>query len=305
MDVLIIGGSGFVSGTLAKSAREAGHGVWVVTRGRRPLQAGVSPIVADRSDDAAFAAALRAAGRKWDLAVDCIGYNPHDATQDLRDLAPLCSHLVFVSTDFVYDPGARVVSQAEDAGSYNGEGYGGLKRQAELVLAGSPWRAWTVVRPCHIYGPGSELGCLPAHSRDPALLETMAARKPLRLVAGGRFLQQPLFARDLAQVILDLAGRAAALGATCNVRGPDTVESRRYYEMIGEILEVEVAVEEVPLESFARENPDKASFLSHRVYSIDRLAATGARLPATPLARGLAEHVAALRARGSGSRSQP
>ena len=296
MDILIIGGSGFVSGTLARRARAAGHKVWAVTRGRRALPDGVTPIVADRADDAAFAAALRGAGKRWDLAVDSIGYNAHDAAQDLRDVAPLSGHVTFISTDFVYDPRARVVSQGEDASSYNTEGYGGLKRQGELVFEGSASRAWTILRPCHIYGPGSLLGCLPAHSRDPRLLETIAARQPLRLVGGGRFLQQPLFAPDLADTILDLAGRSGAAGRIMNVRGPDTVESRRYYEIIGQALGVEVGFEEIPLESFARENPDKASFLSHRVYSIERLAATGARLPATPLAQGLAEHVAALRA---------
>ncbi len=236
MDVLIIGGSGFVSGTLARRARAAGHRVWALTRGRRPLPAGVTPLVADRAVDAAFAAVVRGAGVRWDLAVDCVGFNPHDAAQDLRDVAPLAGHLTFISTDFVYDPLVRAPGQGEDAASYNREGYGGEKRAAERVLETSDSRAWTILRPCHIYGPGSELGCLPAHSRDPRLLETIAAREPLRLVAGGRLLQQPLFAADLADVVLDLAGRSSAAGRIFNVRGPDTVESRHYYELIGEAL---------------------------------------------------------------------
>ena len=275
MNVLIIGGSGFVSGTLARRARAAGHRVWVVTRGRRPVPDGVTPITADRGDDAAFAAAVRG----------------------LEVVAPLAGQVVFVSTDFVYDPHDRPRPQGEEARSYLQAGYGGLKRQAELVYEASPGGSWTILRPCHIYGPGSELGCLPEHSRDPGLLDRIRGGSPLRLVGGGRFLQQPLYAADLVDVILDLAGRAAALGRILNVRGPDTVESRRYYEIIGEVVGAPVRIEDVPVEAFFRENPDKASFLTDRVYSVDRLAAVGARLPATRLADGLREHVAAMGSR--------
>jgi nucleoside-diphosphate-sugar epimerase len=298
MDILVIGGSGFVSGTLAARARAAGHRVWALTRGRRPLAAGVTPLIGDRADDAAFAAVLSGAGLHWDLAVDCIGYNGRDAEQDLRHVAPLARHLVFISTDFVYDPARRVLDQPEDAGAWNTQGYGGLKREAERVFeaAGAGATPWTIVRPCHIYGPGSELGVLPAHSRDTRLLQAIAAGEPLRLVGGGWFLQQPVHVADLVDTILDLGGRASAYGRTLNVRGPDTVEAWRYYEIIGGILGAPVKVEEIPIATFARENPDKASFLSHRSYSIERLAATGARIPATPLARGLREHVAALQA---------
>jgi 2'-hydroxyisoflavone reductase len=82
MNVLIIGGSGFLSGTLARRALAAGHAVWCVTRGRRPLAPGVTALVADRRDPDAFAAAVRGAGVRWDLAVDCIAFEPADTAQD-------------------------------------------------------------------------------------------------------------------------------------------------------------------------------------------------------------------------------
>lgn len=34
--ILVIGGSGFVSGTLARTARDQGHEIWIVTRGQKP-----------------------------------------------------------------------------------------------------------------------------------------------------------------------------------------------------------------------------------------------------------------------------
>ena len=49
MKALIIGGSGGVSGMLASMAKET-YEVWALTRGKRPLGAGIIPLCADRDD---------------------------------------------------------------------------------------------------------------------------------------------------------------------------------------------------------------------------------------------------------------
>jgi hypothetical protein len=41
------------------------------------------------------------------LVVDCIGFAPADIQQGIMVLAPLAQHLVFVSSDFAYDPARR------------------------------------------------------------------------------------------------------------------------------------------------------------------------------------------------------
>src|SRR5690348_18225223 len=58
--------------------------------------------------------------------------------------------------------------------SYYGTAYGGKKRQAELELINSQPSdmVWTIVRPCHIYGPGSQLGCLPLQDRKSTRLNS-------------------------------------------------------------------------------------------------------------------------------------
>ena len=69
---------------------------------------------------------------------------------------------------------------------------------------------WTILRPCHIYGPGSQLGCLPEHGRDPQLINRLRMGEVLRLVGGGHFLQQPILARDLSETIISVVGNPAA-----------------------------------------------------------------------------------------------
>lgn len=280
-----------MSGTLARRARDAGHAVTIVTRGEKPIPAGVAALKADRHA-ADFAAVVRPAADGWDLAVDCIGYTPEDAKQDLGVIAPNTDHFVFVSTDFVYDPAKRSYPQGEDAEAYLSAGYGGNKRLAELEFENqSKINAWTVVRPCHIYGPGSKLGCLPFHGRDPDLIAKLKAGTPLRLAAGGLFLQQPIHARDLADTILSLAGRDSARRAVLNTSGSHMILSSRYYEIIAEALGVKSRIEEVSAEAVLAEKPELASFLCHRIYTLDRLKAVGAHMPSTRMEDGLQEHV--------------
>ena len=302
-NLLIIGGSGFVSGTLARRAMYAGWRVWVVTRGQRPLPDRVTAIVADRKETTAFdngiASAMESARiDRFDLVAECIGYDPQDAAQDVAVLRDRARQLLFVSTDFVFDPAHRTFPQGESSEHYLSDGYGGKKRlcEQELMNADCGDMAWTVVRPCHIYGPGSLLGCLPEHGRDKGLLQRLRDGQALRLVGGGHFLQQPILARDLADLILGVAGRADLHGRIFQAAGPDIVESVIYYRIIADILGVDLQVEEVPVDAFLAENPGAAPFLCHRIYDLSALREAGLPVPATPLTTGLVEQVAAIEA---------
>jgi len=296
LNILILGGSGFLSGTLARMAVAAQHRVWTVTRGQRSQAPGATALVADRHNEAEFAAVIAGANVNWDLAVDCIAFGPDDTRQDVAVLSSRVRHLVFVSTDFVYDPARRRFPQAEESDFYLTDGYGGLKRQAEVALATAKTggMAWTVLRPCHIYGPGSQLGCLPQHGRDPKLIERLRSGEPLRLIGGGYFLQQPVTASDLARVSLDIPGNASTFGQTFCVAGPDIVESREYYRIIAEILGTELRIEEIPVDEFRNANPQTASFLCHRFYDLRKLQAAGITPPQTSLRQGLREHIAGM-----------
>lgn len=299
MKILILGGSGFVSGTLARMAIAEGHEVWTITRGNKPIPAGVRSIVADRSDAQAVSDALRNAGTTWDLAVDCIGYEVENARQDislfLSDDESICNAFVFISTDFVFHPEHRIFPQPEHAEEFIESGYGYKKRQCELLFNEQAKRdCWTVLRPCHIYGPGSQLGCLPDHGRDPNLLDTIRRGDPLKLVGAGTYLQQPIFAADLAAAILSVPGASSAAGKIFNIAGPEIIESRTYYEIIANRIGADLRIEELPVDAYRAAHPDKQSFLCHRIYSLDALESAGIRVPDTGVEAALAQHVESL-----------
>ncbi|MCE9590074.1 MAG: NAD-dependent epimerase/dehydratase family protein [Planctomycetes bacterium] len=295
-NILIVGGSGFVSGTLAREAVGRGFGVWIVTRGKRPVPEDVRSIVADRKNAGAFAAAVAATGMAFDLVVDCIAYEPADVKQDIAVFAGRAKQIVLISTDFVYLPTARRFPQPEaDAAYVEENNYGGNKRRCELELINGDTgsMAWTILRPCHIFGPGSQLGCSPPENRDAKLIEKLRAGQTLALV-GAHLLQQPIFAPDLAGLILSVAGSPRAAGQVFNAAGPDVIESRTYYQIIADVLGVPLRTEEVALDAYLAAHPDKAPFLCHRFYDLTRLHAAGLAVPSTPVAEALRAHVRAL-----------
>lgn len=301
MNMLIIGGSGFLSGTLARLAVSQQHDVTVVTRGQRPVPDKIEAIAVDRHDRQAFGEAIDRADRRWDLVVDCICFNADDARQDLEAFAGRTDRLVVISTDFVFDPEARQSPQPEDGVFREDDSYGAHKRRAERVLldAGDKAPPWFVLRPGHIYGPDSELGCLPLHSRDPELVDRLRRGETLRLVAGGELEQQPVFAPDLAETILAAADGGAVPSGILNIAGPDAVPARRYYELVARVLGVECKVEACPVDEYLAEHPEHRQFCVDRVLALGRLRESKLPMPATPLADGLGMHVEDLLAKRS------
>ena len=122
----------------------------------------------------------------------------------------------------------------------------------------------------------------------------MTAGQTLSLVGGGHFLQQPTFAPDLAELILSVHGNRRAHNQIYCTGGPEVIESRRFYQIIADILDVSLQIEEVPVDEYAAANPQHASFLCHRFYDLRKLQASGLAVPQTSMVDGLRQHVASL-----------
>jgi len=299
MKLLIIGGSGQLSGRLAQMALTNGHEVWAVTRGTRPLPLGVHALRADRSDAQALHAALASARTRWDAALDCICMNAQHARIDLDVLPAFTRRMVVVSTDSVYHPDHKRVPQNENADAYlTGDSYGAHKRYMEQVFLADVENQWTLLRPGHIFGPGFQLGCFPCHIRQSGLLAHMRSGGAIRLVGGGDMLIHPIYVDDMSQAMLDCVNNARTHRQVYCIGGPEIIPVREYYQCIGRIIGAEARIEAVPLEPYRRDHPEERHYLCHRAYTLDKLAAHGVPLPRTSLAQGLASHIRWLDAKG-------
>jgi len=298
MRILILGGSGGLSGRVAELALAQGHAVWTLTRGVRPLPEGVHALRADRNDDAAVRAALEGAQTCWDACIDCTGRTPESARQDVHIVSRYTKRFVVVSTDSVYDPFHKTVPQDESNEHYLTDGgYGATKRlMEEVFIREGEGLTWTIFRPGHIFGEGFQLGCYPEHSRQPELLALIRAGEPLRLVGGGRFLIHPIYVDDLALALLDCIDKPAAMGQVFCIGGPDVVSNAAYFALLGRLVGCEVTVEEIPLAGYLEAHPQYSGHLCQRCYDLTKLRNAGVRMPDTTLEEGLRRQIAWLEA---------
>ena len=154
-DVLVLGGTGWLSGRIAEKWADAGASVTCLARGGRPAPYGTHLVKADRDEPGAYD---EVASRDWDEVVD-ISSKPVHVAAALDAVAERAKHWTYISTVSVYaendEPGADESADVlAPAGPDEEEDYGRAKVRAEAsVRAALGFRA-AIVRPGLIVGPG-------------------------------------------------------------------------------------------------------------------------------------------------------
>lgn len=154
-DVLILGGTGWLSGHAARGWIDAGARVTCLARGGRPAPAGAELVVADRSEPGAYSTV---ASRDWDEVVD-ISSDPAVVESAVSALAARARHWTYISTVSVYadddvagaDESARLAPPAEPGDEYD---YSRAKVAAEASVRRELADRAAIIRPGLIVGAG-------------------------------------------------------------------------------------------------------------------------------------------------------
>ncbi|GAA1948190.1 NAD-dependent epimerase/dehydratase family protein [Microbacterium deminutum] len=154
-DVLILGGTGWLSGRVAARWVADGASVTCLARGGRPVPDGATLVVADRAEADAYTAV---AAREWDEVVD-ISSIPEHVDSAVRALAERAAHWTYVSSLSVYasdvdvdaDETAALHEPAVTGEEYD---YGRAKSAAEASVRAALAERVAIVRPGLIVGPG-------------------------------------------------------------------------------------------------------------------------------------------------------
>lgn len=153
-DVLILGGTGWLSGRIARRMLVNGATVMCLARGGRPSPEGASLVLADRDDPAAYDAV---SGRDWDHVIDISSDAAHVAAA-VAALGDRAGRWTYVSSMSVYSDDATVGADetaplhapAQPGDEYE---YGAQKVAAEDAVRALGERA-LIVRPGLIVGEG-------------------------------------------------------------------------------------------------------------------------------------------------------
>ena len=100
MDILILGGTGFIGPHMVRAALRRGHSVTLFNRGRmkNALLPDLETIKGDRGGDLSVLE-----NRKWDAVIDNSGYVPRHVQNSAATLAPSVGQYLYISTIAVYD----------------------------------------------------------------------------------------------------------------------------------------------------------------------------------------------------------
>jgi 2'-hydroxyisoflavone reductase len=160
LDILILGGTGFIGPHMVREALRRGHSVALFNRGRtnNELFPDIETIKGDRDNGLD---GLK--GRKWDAVIDNSGYVPRHVQDSARLLAASCDRYLYISTVAVYADFSQPIDEDSPLATLADESieevtwqtYGPLKalcekRAAAEIDAGN----LTILRPTYICGPG-------------------------------------------------------------------------------------------------------------------------------------------------------
>lgn len=234
LDILVLGGTGFIGPHMVREALRRGHTVSLFNRGRTDseLFPDLKLYKGDRNNGL-----QSLAGGKWDAVIDNSGYVPRHVEDSARLLAPVVSHYLYISTISVYDISPAPITEDsplatmldETVEEVTAETYGPMKALCEQrALAEVGADRTTVLRPTYICGPGDRTD--------------RYTYWPVRTMRGGEMLWpgtprddiQIIDVRDLANFTVDcLEQRIAGIF--------NTVRPLRSFQM-GDLLEDSLAV---------------------------------------------------------------
>jgi 2'-hydroxyisoflavone reductase len=218
LDLLVLGGTGFIGPHLVRHAAKRGHRVTIFTRGRRDadLPAEVVRLKGDRNGD------LKSLeGKKWDAVVDDSATNPEWVRLSTVLLKGNVGRYLFTSSTGVYYPylkrgldESHAVKLEVDDPKDESLKYGVAKAQCERQVQSVFGDHGLVVRPTYIVGPGDTSDRFPYW--------------PQRLAKGGEVLApgrredpvQFIDVRDLAQFMIHILEESRS--GVYNVAGPQS-----------------------------------------------------------------------------------
>jgi len=237
LDILVLGGTGFIGPHLVRHAVARGHRVTIFTRGRHDAELPDS-VVRLQGDRNGQLDALK--GKRWDAVIDDSATNPAWVAMSAELLESSVGAYLFTSSTGVYYPYLTRGLSERDPIHYDlkdandpSEKFGVAKAQCERQVMNAFGKRGIVVRPTYIVGPGDTTDRFPYW--------------PVRLARGGDVLapghaddpMQLIDVRDLAEFMVHLLETNQR--GVFNVAGPrDRLTARRFYEEAAAALDAKV-----------------------------------------------------------------
>jgi nucleoside-diphosphate-sugar epimerase len=270
MNVLFIGGTGFISTAVSHLAVERGLDLYLLNRGQRAANPpGCHSLKADISKPEEVRAALR--GLRFDAVVNWIAYTPADIERDLALFQGQTDQYIFISSASAYQKPPTHPVITESTPLYNPYwDYSRQKIACELRLLAA-YRETdfpvTIVRPSLTYDPNFPIaiggwGCY-------TLADRMLNGRPIIVHGDGSSLWVVTHAEDFGRGFLGLVGNPQAIGHAFHITSDELLTWNQIYQTIAQALGVEAKIVHIPSDFIAQVAPEKrGSLLGDKSWSV-------------------------------------
>ena len=242
MRILLIGGTGTISGAVTRQLAAEGHDVWVLNRGHRreELPVGVRLVVADIHDEAAVDGLL--GDVVFDAVCEFVGFRAEQVERDFRLFRQRTRQYVFVSSASACHKPVRhyLVSEgttlANPYWQYSRDKIACEERLMHYYRAeGFPV---TIVRPSHTYGERKVPVGLHGAKGSWQVLRRMLEGRPVLVHGDGSSLWTMTWNEDFARGFVGLLGNPHAIGEAFQIMSDESLTWNQIYETIAGCLGV-------------------------------------------------------------------
>lgn len=264
MDILVLGGSGFVGGHLARRLSRDGHRLRIGTRyapGARRLA--ILPGVRIRPFDPYDVDRLTAEAEGCDAVINLVG---HDRGRDLAAYRRAHVELVEIAIEACRRAGVARFVQMSAVGAGSDRSHSLATRGAGDARVMESGLEWTLLRSSTIFGPDDRF--LRRFSRLLALF-------PVLPLARADAVLTPVFVGDVAEAFARVLPRRDAVAASYELCGPERWTLREVAEFVAEQRALRRWVIGMP-DLLGRLQAGIFDWLPGNLYSTDRFRSLGA-----------------------------
>jgi nucleoside-diphosphate-sugar epimerase len=257
MQVLFIGGTGFISTSVSRLAVARGLDLFHLNRGLRKTDlSGIHSLIADVHQPEQVRAAL--GDLRFDAVVDWTAFTPDDIERDLALFRGRAKQFVFISSASAYQkpPGHHVIRESTPLHNpYWDYSRNKIACEERLTRAfreeGFPA---TIVRPSLTYGEANfpialgGWGCF-------TLADRLRKGRPIIVHGDGSSLWVTTHAEDFARGFLGLLGNPQAIGDAFHITTDEVLTWNQIYETIADALGVKANIVHIASDMLAKVAP--------------------------------------------------
>lgn len=266
MNILLIGGTGLLSGKVLNLCVSNGYCTYILNRGHnnKSVEKQVNILIADFYKVKSVEDAVK--GLTFDIVVDFLSRRPEDINRIFPVFKNKCKQYVFISSACVYRRLKEDVFMTEDCPKPNFDWSYSIEKydceQSLINLSKSAEVKYTIVRPYITYDDTRiPFGITPLYGYHGTIIGRIIAGKPIFIWDKGEATTTLTRVEDFAKGIVGLFGNEKAYDEDFHIVTQETHTWKEFLDLMFLLLNTKVNIVDIPTEYIISQLPEYKGIL--------------------------------------------